>query len=73
MAIKVAGKIGDETSEKILFQLLEQTSDRGIRLLILESLKELNEVAFESYIQEHSNPENLQMREQLLDPLLQNV
>ncbi|WP_100626788.1 HEAT repeat domain-containing protein [Algoriphagus formosus] len=73
MAIKVAGKIGDEISEKILFQLLEETSDRGIRLLILESLKELNEVAFESYIQEHSNPENLQMREQLLDPLLQNV
>ena len=73
MAIKVAGQLGDETSEKILLQLLEETSDRAKRLLILESLKELNETTFENYFDEHSSPENLQMKGQLLDPLLQNV
>lgn len=72
-AIKCAGNLGNEESEKILLDLLEQEPDFQSRKNLLQSLFKLNQQTFDVFISNHPNQENLAIQAHLLDPVLNHV
>ncbi|WP_268036413.1 HEAT repeat domain-containing protein [Algoriphagus sp. PAP.12] len=72
-AIKSAGNLGNEESEKIILDLLNQDPDFPTRKILLRSLFKLNKQTFEEYILTHASHENLSIQAHLLDPVLNHV
>lgn len=72
-AIKCAGNLGDEESERILLSLLSENPDFVTKKVLLISLFKLNKQSFEAFILNHPNPENFAIQAHLLDPVLNHV
>lgn len=72
-AIKCAGNLGNDDSEKIILELLNQEPSFVSRKRLLTSLFKLNKQTFESYILEYSTIDNLSIQAHLLDPVLNHV
>jgi hypothetical protein len=72
-AAKAAAVIGDADSEEILLELLQTETDFRRKLAYLKSLFELNKEKFELVTLSDTRSDLLEIRNHILDPMLQNV
>lgn len=71
-AIKVAGSLGDKTSEKIILDLLSGAPDFKMKMALLEGLKNIDYTSFEAFVAASPDPEAKEIFEHLTDPLLES-
>jgi hypothetical protein len=72
-AIKVAGSLGDKTSEVIILDLLNSGPDFKMKMVLLEGLKKLNEHSFDALVETSQDEEIKEIFNHLKDPLLSHV
>jgi hypothetical protein len=70
---KAASVIGDADTVEILLDLLEAETDFRRKRTFLRSLYKLDRQRFETFTLGSSNPDFLELRNHLLDPMLQDV
>jgi hypothetical protein len=72
-AIKVAGSLGDKSSEEVILELLKSGSSFQIKMALMEGLKHLNLESFENLVVTSQDPEEKEIYNHLTDPLLSHV
>ncbi|MEB2780067.1 HEAT repeat domain-containing protein [Algoriphagus sp. C2-6-M1] len=72
-AAKAAGSIGDDTSARIICEILEKTPDFRQQMNLLKSLQNLNGELYRHFTTENSTSDLRRINKHLLDPLLQDV
>lgn len=69
-AIKVAGSLGDESSEAIILEMLRSKPDFNLKKALLQGLNNINRDSFETLIESSNDSESLEIYNHLKDPLL---
>jgi hypothetical protein len=72
-AIKVAGSLGDKSSEAIILDLLNANPDFKMKMALLEGLKNIDTNSFEALVATSQDPEAKEIYNHLTDPLLSHV
>jgi len=72
-AAMAAGQIGDETTEKMMWKILPTITSFQLKKSILRSLKTLNPISYEAFIETNTLLDIKEINSHLLDPLLQDV
>ena len=72
-AIKVAGSLGDRSSEVIILSLLEADPGFKMKMALLEGLKNIDTNSFEEFVATSQDPETKEIYNHLKDPLLSHV
>ncbi len=72
-AIKVAGSLGDKSSESIIIDLLNANPDFKMKMALLEGLKNIDNNSFEALVATSQDPEAKEIYNHLTDPLLSYV
>jgi hypothetical protein len=72
-AIKVAGSLGDKSSEVIILSLLEADPGFKMKMALLEGLKNIDTNSFEEFVATSQDPETKEIYNHLKDPLLSHV
>jgi hypothetical protein len=72
-AIKVAGSLGDKSSEEVILELLKSGSSFQIKMALMEGLKNLNLESFENLVVISQDPEEKEICNHLTDTLLSHV
>lgn len=73
IAAKAAGVIGNLKSANIIYDLLKNTPGFKLKMILLNSLRNLNEELYNQIITKDSNSDLQRINKHLLDPLLQDV
>jgi hypothetical protein len=72
-AIKVAGSLGDKSSEVIILGLLDTSPNFKMKMALLEGLKNIDTKSFEALVATSQDPETKEIYNHLTDPLLSHV
>jgi len=72
-AIKVAGSLGDKSSEVITLVLLDTGPDFEMKMALLEGLKNIDINSFEALVATSQDPETKEIYNHLRYPLLSHV
>lgn len=72
-AAKAASSIGDAESADILLGLIQEANTFNTKLIYLKSLYELDQVKFDEATLINSSQDIMEIRDHILDPMLQNV
>jgi hypothetical protein len=72
-AIKVAGSLGDKSSEVIILGLLEADPGFKMKMALLKGLKDIDTNSFEALVATSQDPETKEIYNHLTDPLLSHV
>jgi hypothetical protein len=72
-AAKAAGVVGDSVSAEILITLIQSETVFRRKLSYLKGLYALDRERFEVLTSQNSNPDLMEIRNHILDPILQNV
>ncbi|REG92756.1 hypothetical protein [Algoriphagus antarcticus] len=73
VAAKAAGEIGDDSSAKIIYEILEGSPGFRLKVIFLKSLQNLNGELYSQFINVDSNSDLHRINKHLSDPLLQDV
>jgi len=73
IAAKAAGEIGDLKSANIIYEILDNAPGFRLKMILLKSLRNLNEELYNQVIIKDSNSDLQRINKHLLDPLLQDV
>mgnify|MGYP003654274241 FL=1 len=72
-AAKAAGSIGDDTSARLICEILDDSPDFKLRMILLKSLLDLDKILYSQYIEENSSSQLQRIDRHLVDPLLKDV
>lgn len=72
-AAKAAGAIGDDSTAKIICEILNDAPGFRLKMILLKSLQNLDGELYAQFIQKGSDPALQRINKHLLDPLLQDV
>lgn len=72
-AARAASSIGDQASAHILIELLEEKPSFELKMIYMDTLKNLDQTMYNAFVSQSEDEELSQINDHLQDPLLQNV